>query len=149
MDECSILGASHSPARSGDFRHRGSSKCVAQRHSASQKLAQATGTMGLVGHSGNSQLSHPRRSFSPLRCLHTLGTWIASTRICMSWYHNHTPHQRIPTVHATSPHHDTTPVAATPPFMLHNCDSSRAFTNHDAPAETERAACCERERVQN
>jgi hypothetical protein len=39
----------------------------------------------------------------------------------------HTPRQRIPHS-ATSPPHDTTPVAATAPLTPRNCDSARAFT---------------------
>jgi hypothetical protein len=40
----------------------------------------------------------------------------------------HTPRQRVPHTHATSPPHDTTPVAATAPLTPRNCDSARAFT---------------------
>ena len=126
---------------------RGPSKCVAQRHSASQKLAQAADTMGLVGHSGN-QLSHPRRSFSPLQCLGTLGTWIARSRICMSQYYaDHTPHQCIPTAHATSPRHDTTPVTQQPHLRRVIVTAHVHSRITITPTKAERAACCERERV--
>jgi hypothetical protein len=40
----------------------------------------------------------------------------------------HTPRQRVPHTHVTSPHHSTTPVAATTPLTPRNCDSARAFT---------------------
>ena len=40
----------------------------------------------------------------------------------------HTPRQRVPPTHATSPPHDTTPVSAPAPLTPRNCDSSREFT---------------------
>ena len=67
----------------------------------------------------------------------------------MNWYHNHTLRQRVPTAHATSLHHDTTPVTVTAPLTPHDCDSSCDIMNHDARAEAERAAYCERARVRN
>lgn len=39
----------------------------------------------------------------------------------------HTPRQRLPVTH-TSPHHDSTPVAASAPLTPRNGDSARAFT---------------------
>lgn len=40
----------------------------------------------------------------------------------------HTPRERLPHAHATSPHPDTTPVATAAPLTPRNGDSARAFT---------------------
>ena len=40
----------------------------------------------------------------------------------------HTPRERLPHAHATSPHPEATPVAATSPLTPRNGDSARAFT---------------------
>ena len=40
----------------------------------------------------------------------------------------HTPRERLPHAHATSPHSDATPVAVTSPLTPRNGDSARAFT---------------------
>ncbi|KAH9966284.1 hypothetical protein BJV74DRAFT_869588 [Russula compacta] len=40
----------------------------------------------------------------------------------------HTPRERLPHAHATSPHTDTTPVATAAPLTPRNGDSARAFT---------------------
>lgn len=40
----------------------------------------------------------------------------------------HTPRERLPHAHATSPHPEATPVAATDPLTPRNGDSARAFT---------------------
>ena len=40
----------------------------------------------------------------------------------------HTPRERLPHAHATSPHSETTPVAVTSPLTPRNGDSARAFT---------------------
>jgi hypothetical protein len=40
----------------------------------------------------------------------------------------HTPRERLPHAHATSPHHEATPVAITDPLTPRNGDSGRAFT---------------------
>jgi hypothetical protein len=99
-------------------RHRGPRQPLGEL--AAAEVAPATPSVQLIASPSRSQptpvSAHPQYSDSEIEDLYAPAS------------PPHTPRQRVPHTRATSPPHDTTPVAATAPLTPRNCDSARAFT---------------------
>ncbi len=107
----------HSEAGPSD-RHRGPRRPLGEL--AAIEVASATPSVQVTPSPSQSQpapvASHPRYSDSEIEDLYASAS------------PPHTPRQRLPHRHATSPHDETTPVATTTPLTPRNYDSGRAFT---------------------